>query len=63
MKRLVTATLAEDIGGIRVGQQSPGVVRLVIDLKQAAVPQVFTLPPVAAVNAPVKRPVPRTVPL
>jgi len=31
-----------------VGQQSPGVVRLVLDLKQPAVPQVFTLPPVAA---------------
>ena len=36
------------ISGIRVGQNSPGVVRLVIDLKQAALPQVFNLPPVAA---------------
>jgi N-acetylmuramoyl-L-alanine amidase len=36
------------INGIRVGQQSPGVVRLVVDLKQTAVPQVFTLPPIAA---------------
>jgi N-acetylmuramoyl-L-alanine amidase len=36
------------INGIRVGQNTPGVVRLVIDLKQAALPQVFNLPPVAA---------------
>lgn len=36
------------IRGIRVGQNAPGVVRLVIDLKQAALPQVFTLPPIAA---------------
>jgi N-acetylmuramoyl-L-alanine amidase len=36
------------ISGIRVGQNTPGVVRLVIDLKQAALPQVFNLPPVAA---------------
>ncbi len=36
------------INGIRVGQNAPGVVRLVIDLKQAALPQVFNLPPVAA---------------
>ena len=36
------------IAGIRVGQYAPGVVRLVIDLKQPALPQVFTLPPVAA---------------
>ena len=37
-----------NIAGIRVGQNAPGVVRLVVDLKQAALPQVFTLPPVAA---------------
>src|SRR6218665_2099340 len=37
-----------NIAGSRVGQNAPGVVRLVIDLKQAALPQVFTLPPVAA---------------
>ncbi|RQO82795.1 AMIN domain-containing protein, partial [Acidovorax sp. FJL06] len=37
-----------NIAGIRVGQNAPGVVRLVVDLKQAAMPQVFTLPPVAA---------------
>jgi N-acetylmuramoyl-L-alanine amidase len=36
------------ISGIRVGQNAPGVVRLVVDLKQAALPQVFNLPPVAA---------------
>jgi len=33
---------------VRVGQYSPGVVRLVFDLKQPISPQVFTLPPVAA---------------
>jgi N-acetylmuramoyl-L-alanine amidase len=36
------------IGGVRVGQNQPRVVRLVIDLKQATAPQVFTLTPVAA---------------
>ena len=36
------------IESIRIAQQSPGVVRLAIDLKQPSVPQVFTLPPVAA---------------
>ena len=36
------------VAGIRVGQNAPCVVRLVIDLKQAARPQVFTLAPVAA---------------
>ncbi len=36
------------ISGVRVGQNTPGVVRLVIDLKQHALPQVFNLPPVAA---------------
>ncbi len=36
------------ISGVRVGQNAPGVVRLVIDLKQHALPQVFNLPPVAA---------------
>ena len=36
------------IGGVRVGQFAPGVVRLVLDLKQPARPQVFTLAPVAA---------------
>jgi N-acetylmuramoyl-L-alanine amidase len=36
------------IGGVRVGQNRPRVVRMVIDLKQSTEPQVFTLPPVAA---------------
>jgi len=36
------------IGGVRVGQNQPRVVRLVIDLKQSTAPQVFTLSPVAA---------------
>jgi N-acetylmuramoyl-L-alanine amidase len=36
------------IAAIRAAQHGPGVVRLTIDLKQAAVPQVFTLTPVAA---------------
>jgi N-acetylmuramoyl-L-alanine amidase len=35
------------IEGVRVGQNQPRVVRVVIDLKQAVVPQVFTLAPVA----------------
>lgn len=50
LRELVAKVRADDpnIAGIRVGQNAPGVVRLVIDLKQAAVPQVFTLTPVAA---------------
>jgi N-acetylmuramoyl-L-alanine amidase len=50
LRELVGKVRTDDpyIGGIRVGQQSPGVVRLVVDLKQTAVPQVFTLPPIAA---------------
>jgi N-acetylmuramoyl-L-alanine amidase len=36
------------IGGVRVGQNLPRVVRLVIDLKQPTAPQLFTLAPVAA---------------
>jgi len=36
------------IARIQASQHGPGVVRLLVDLKQAAVPQVFTLPPVAA---------------
>jgi N-acetylmuramoyl-L-alanine amidase len=36
------------IAGVRMGQNQPRVVRLVIDLKQAVAPQVFTLAPVAA---------------
>ncbi|WP_394790944.1 N-acetylmuramoyl-L-alanine amidase [Rhodoferax sp.] len=50
LRELVGRVQADDpnIAGIRVGQNSPGVVRLVIDLKRAASPQVFTLSPVAA---------------
>ncbi len=36
------------VSQVRVGQNSPEVVRLVLDLKQEVKPQVFTLPPVAA---------------
>jgi N-acetylmuramoyl-L-alanine amidase len=50
LRELVAKVKADDpfIAGIRVGQNAPGVIRLVIDLKQAALPQVFNLPPVAA---------------
>jgi N-acetylmuramoyl-L-alanine amidase len=36
------------IGGLRVGQNQPRVVRMVIDLKQPTAPQLFALTPVAA---------------
>src|SRR3954468_368884 len=36
------------IGGVRVGQNQPRVVRLVVDLKQPVAPQQFALAPVAA---------------
>jgi len=50
LRELVAKVRSDDpnIAAIRVGQNSPNVVRLVIDLKQKAVPQVFTLAPVAA---------------
>ena len=50
LRELVAKVRPDDpnIAGIRVGQYAPGVVRLVLDLKQEAKPQVFTLPPVAA---------------
>ena len=50
LRELVAKMRSDDpnIAGIRVGQNSPGVVRLVVDLKQAIKPQVFTLSPVAA---------------
>ena len=50
LRELVAKVRADDpnIAGIRVGQFAPGVVRLVIDLKQPIAPQVFTLAPVAA---------------
>ena len=49
LKELVGKVRADDpnIAGVRVGQNSPGVVRLVFDLKRAIAPQVFTLAPVA----------------
>ncbi len=48
LRELVAKVRADDpnIAGIRVGQYQPGTVRLVIDLKQAALPQVFNLAPV-----------------
>ncbi|MHB1198383.1 MAG: N-acetylmuramoyl-L-alanine amidase [Polaromonas sp.] len=50
LRELVAKVKSDDpnISRIRVGQNAPGVVRLVIDLKQAMLPQVFTLSPVAA---------------
>ena len=36
------------IAGVRVGQNQPRIVRLVLDLKQAVAPELFTLAPVAA---------------
>ncbi len=50
LKELVAKVKADDpnIAGIRVGQFAPDVVRLVVDLKHAIQPQVFTLTPVAA---------------
>ena len=50
LRELVGKVRADDpnIAGVRVGQYSPGVVRLVFDLKQPISPQVFTLAPVAS---------------
>jgi N-acetylmuramoyl-L-alanine amidase len=50
LRELVGKVRADDpfISGLRVGQNQPRVVRLVIDLKQATAPQLFTLAPVAA---------------
>ena len=50
LRELVAKVRPDDpnIAGIRVGQNAPGVVRLVVDLKQPIQPQVFTLPPIAA---------------
>jgi N-acetylmuramoyl-L-alanine amidase len=50
LRQLVAQVKADDpyIAGIRAGQHAPGEVRLVIDLKQAATPQAFHLPPIAA---------------
>jgi N-acetylmuramoyl-L-alanine amidase len=50
LKELLGKVRPDDpyIAAVRVGQNQPRVVRLVIDLKQAIAPQVFTLTPVAA---------------
>ncbi len=50
LHELVGKVQADDpfIARIQASQHAPGVVRLTVDLKQTAVPQVFTLPPVAA---------------
>lgn len=50
LRDLVAQLRSDDpnIGGIRVAQFAPNVVRLVIDLKQAMKPEVFNLDPVAA---------------
>jgi N-acetylmuramoyl-L-alanine amidase len=50
LRELVGKIRSDDpyIAGVRVGQNQPRVVRLVIDLKQAVAPQQFTLAPVAA---------------
>jgi N-acetylmuramoyl-L-alanine amidase len=50
LRELVGSVKSDDpfISGIRVAQNAPSVVRLVVDLKQGALPQVFNLPPIAA---------------
>ena len=50
LRELVAKVQPDDpnIARIRVGQNAPGVVRLVLDLKRPIQPQVFNLPPVAA---------------
>lgn len=50
LRELVAKVRADDpnIAGIRVGQNTPSVVRLVVDLKHETRPEVFTLQPVAA---------------
>jgi N-acetylmuramoyl-L-alanine amidase len=50
LRELVGKVRSDDpfIAGVRVGQNQPRVVRLVIDLKQPVAPQLFTLEPVAA---------------
>jgi len=50
LQELVSKVRSDDpnISGIRVGQNAPNVVRLVVDLKRPIAPQVFDLAPVAA---------------
>lgn len=49
LRELIAKVRPEDpnVAGIRVGQNAPSVVRIVIDLKQAVQPQVFTLAPIS----------------
>jgi len=49
LRELVGQIQANDpyISGVRVGQFSPGVVRLVFDLRQMVLPQVFNLTPIS----------------
>jgi len=50
LRELVGKVRSDDpfIAGVRIGQNQPRVVRLVVDLKQPIAPQQFTLAPVAA---------------
>lgn len=50
LSELVSQVRSDDpnVSGIRVAQNAPNVVRLVVDLKQPITPQVFNLEPVAA---------------
>lgn len=50
LRELVAKVKADDpyIASIRVAQHGAGVVRLMVELKQPALPQVFNLPPIAA---------------
>ncbi len=50
LRELVAKVQPDDpfISGVRVGQFSPTVVRLVLDLRQPVAPQVFSLSPIAA---------------
>ncbi|MGM9480679.1 N-acetylmuramoyl-L-alanine amidase [Roseateles sp. NT4] len=50
LRELIGKVKADDpyISGVRVGQNTPTVVRIVLDLRQPVAPQIFTLAPVAA---------------
>ena len=50
LRELIGKVKADDpyISGVRVGQNTPTVVRIVLDLRQPVAPQIFTLEPVAA---------------
>ncbi|NCT84976.1 MAG: AMIN domain-containing protein [Comamonadaceae bacterium] len=50
LRDLIGKVKADDpyITGVRVGQNTPTVVRIVLDLRQPVAPQIFTLTPVAA---------------